>query len=172
MSLSTELCVKAPTGMCFHGSVSPKQPGPGMCTNPQCLRLVTVCLSLCGSFKEQYWKKLHRSCFAVKAWPSRWAAGLGKRLSEILKSVFVKLITLWFKKESQSGVECCVNFAFCLYLNKNKNTVQLKKKMLQQLITNYLKWVGKKTHYRDRSSKKKKRQRKITELKDTITKIA
>ena len=42
-----------------------------------------VSVSHCGSFKEQYWKKLHRrNCFAVKAWPSRRAAGLGKRLSE------------------------------------------------------------------------------------------
>ena len=43
MSLSTELCVKVPTGMCFHGSVSPRQPGASMSTNPQRLRLVTAC---------------------------------------------------------------------------------------------------------------------------------
>ena len=38
MTLSTELCVEVPTGMCFHGSVSPRQPG-----DPQGLRLVTAC---------------------------------------------------------------------------------------------------------------------------------
>ena len=43
MSLSTELCVKAPTGMCFHGSVSPRQPEAGMSTNRQRLRMVAGC---------------------------------------------------------------------------------------------------------------------------------
>ena len=43
MSLSTELCVKAPTGMCFHGSVSPRQTGAGMSTNHQRLRMVAGC---------------------------------------------------------------------------------------------------------------------------------
>ena len=110
MSLSTELCVKVPTGMCFHGSVSPRQPG-----DPQRLRLVTACQCPTVAPLKSNTGKSSREEVALLLKPGHLGEQQGRVRGYQKSESPCLLIPLWCKKESQSGVgERCVNFAVCL----------------------------------------------------------